>query len=317
MIDITRILCPIDFSEYSDHALRYAMKMAAWYGARLHVLHVMPPMPPSATSALSAAGRELVAKNLHAAVERWREPGVDATSELIESAATSFIIMERADALDVDLIVTGSHGRKGLKRAFLGSVVEPLLHRSRRPVLVIPAGLNQVRLERPVGFERIICAVDFSASSLTALAYALSIAEEADATLTLLNVVELPPELLNPPQPPDFSIEGARTGAEAERLARLWELVPEHAREFCTVEARVLEGGASRQILGLAEQQLADMIVLGVHGRNALDLAVFGSNSKDVITRAHCPVLIVPAGSRREAARVPSKARHVEPAFVI
>jgi nucleotide-binding universal stress UspA family protein len=60
MIEINRILCPIDFSEYSDHALRYAMKLASWYRARLHVLHVMPPMQPSSTSELAAAGRRLV-----------------------------------------------------------------------------------------------------------------------------------------------------------------------------------------------------------------------------------------------------------------
>jgi nucleotide-binding universal stress UspA family protein len=317
MIDINRILCPIDFSEYSDHALRYAMKMAAWYGAELHVLHVMPPMPPSATSALTGAARQLVAKNLNAAVERWREPAVDVATELIESAETSAKIMERADALDVDLIVTGSHGRTGVKRVFLGSVVEPLLHRCRQPVLVMPAGLNERRLEHPVGFERIICAIDFSAASLTALAYALSIAEEADATLTLLNVIELPPELINPPQPPDFNIERARAEIGAERLTRLRALVPEHARDYCTVETAVLEGGASRQILRLAEQQPADLIVLGVHGRNALDLAVFGSNSKDIISRAHCPVLIVPAGPRRAGVRVAREVRRADPVFVL
>lgn len=316
MIDINRILCPIDFSAYSDHALRYAMKMAAWYGAELQVLHVMPPMLPAA-SALSGAARQLVAKNLNAAVERWREPAVDVATELIESAEASTTILERADALDVDLIVTGSHGRTGVKRVFLGSVVEPLLHRCRQPVLVIPARLNQRRLEHPVGFERIICAIDFSAPSLTALAYALSIAEEADAKLTLLNVIELPPELINPPQPPDFNIERARAETEAERLTRLRALVPEQAREYCTVETAVLEGGASRQILRLAEQQPADLIVLGVHGRSALDLAVFGSNSKDIISRAHCPVLIVPAGPRRAGGRVAGEVGRAEPVFVV
>ena len=215
-----------------------------------------------------------------------------------------------------DLIVTGSHGRKGVQRMFLGSVVEPILHRSHQPVLVIPAGLNQARLEHPVTFGRIICAVDFSAASLTALAYALSIAEEADAKLTLLNVIEMPPELINPPQPPDFNIEGARAETEAERLTQLRALIPVHAREYCTVETAVLEGGASRQLLRLADDQRADLIVLGVHGRNTLDLAVFGSNAKDVITRAHCPVLMVPAGHRPGRVPVRVGGHHGEPASV-
>lgn len=316
MIEINRILCPIDFSEYSDHALRFAMKMAWRYSARLHVFHVMPPLAPAVTNELAVAARQLVARNLVSAAERWRRPGFEIVTELRESADTCAKILERAEALDVDLIIAGSHGRKGVKRMLLGSVVEPLLHRSRRPVLVIPAGLNLSRLERPAAFSRIICAVDFSTPSLTALEYALSMAEEEDATLTLVNVIELPPELVNPPQPPDFNIEGARGEAEAERLAKLRALIPEHARDYCTVETAVVEGGASRQLLRLADERQADLVVLGVHGRNALDLAVFGSNSRDIITRAHCPVLVVPAGRARERVRVPSRIRHAEPAFV-
>ena len=301
MIDFNRILCPIDFSEYSDHALKYAMKMASWYGASLHVLHVMPPVPPATVSPLAEAGRQLTARNLVAAVARWQEPDVPVTTDLLESADPSARILEQAEALDVDLIVTGSHGRKGVQRLLLGSVVEPLLHKSLRPVLVLPAGLNLTRLEKPIGFDRIVCAVDFASASLAALAHAFSIAEESDAQLTLLNVLEMPPELANPPQPPDFDVTPIRAEAEADRLARLQALVPEHARDYCTVETAVLEGGVSRQVLRVAEQQNADLIVLGVHGRNALDLTVFGSNSKDVITRAHCPVLIVPAASRRHS----------------
>lgn len=315
MIEINRILCPIDFSEYSDHALRYAMKMAQWYGASLQVLHVMPPITPLSSGGLAAVARDLTRRNLTAAVERCHEPGVDVAVELAESAETSEMILRRAESLDVDLIVTGSHGRTGVKRMLLGSVVEPLLHRCRRPVLVLPAGLDQSRLERPATFARIICAVDFSMPSLTALAYALSIAEEANAQLTVVNVIELPPELANPPQPPDFNIERTRAETEAERLAKLRTLVPEHARDYCTVETAVLEGGASRQLLRLAEQQAADLIVLGVHGRNALDLAVFGSNSKDIITRGHCPVLVVPAGPVREPVRAPARIGYIEPAF--
>jgi nucleotide-binding universal stress UspA family protein len=316
MIELNRILCPIDFSEYSDHALRYAMKMAKWYGAQLRVLHVLPLMPPSTVSGLSAAARQLVAKNLNAVVERWREPGVDVATELIESADTSAKIMARADTLDVDLIVAGSHGRSGVKRVLLGSVVEPLLHRCRQPVLIVPAGLDQRQLAGPVTFSRIICAVDFSAASLAACAYALSIAEEADARLTLLNVIDVPPELVTPPHPPDYDLDRLHAAADAEHLARLRTLVPGHAADYCTVETAVLEGAPSRQVLRLAEQQQAELIVLGVHGRSKLDLAVFGSNAKDVVARAHCPVLVVPAAPRRGSKPLRLGGRHAEPAVI-
>jgi nucleotide-binding universal stress UspA family protein len=306
MIEITRILCPVDFSEHSEHALRFAIKLGKWYGAGIHVLHVMAPMPPSTTSPIAEARRQLSARNLAGMIDRWREPDVAFTSELIESAGPAARIVEIAEAIDADLVVTGSHGRSGVKRVLLGSVVEPLLHRCRRPVLVVPAGLDLRRLQGPVSFARILCAVDFAGPSLSALAYAFSLAEESDAQLTLLSVIDVPPELAWKAPGADLSAERVRAEAEAERVARLNELVPEHARDYCTVQAAVLEGGVSRQILRLAAAQNEDLIVIGVHGRNALDLAVFGSNSKDVVVRAHCPVLIVPAGPMRGRLRAVS-----------
>jgi nucleotide-binding universal stress UspA family protein len=306
MIDINRILCPIDFSAFSDHALIYAMKMAKWYGAQLRVLHVMPPLPASSTSELAGTSRQLTVKNLKSAIERHRLPAVDVVADLIESAEPVSRILEAAEAYDVDLIVTGSHGRSGVQRVLLGSVVEALLHRSGRPVLTIPSHVDPDRLAAGASFRRIICAIDFSKASLEALAHAFSIAEEADGKLTLLHVIEMPPELAHPPEPPDYDVAPIRAEAEAERLTRLHALIPEHARDYCTVQTEVLEGGASRQILREADVQHTDLIVLGVHGRNAFDLAFFGSNSKDVIRQAHCPVLVVPAGRRSRSLRVAS-----------
>ena len=290
MIDLNRILCPIDFSPFSEHALVFAMRMAKWYSARLHVVHVMPPMPPSTVSELAATSRALTARNMIAFVARNRVAGVEITTEIIESAVPAEKILDAANSFDADLIVTGSHGRTGIQRALLGSVVEALLHKSGRPVLAIPSHIDQRRVDRFNTFGRILCAVDFEAPSLAALAFALSIAEECDAQLTLLNVIELAPV-------------GSETEAESGR--RLAALVPEHARDYCTIKTAVLEGGTSRQILHLGGAEDVDLIVLGVHGRSALDLAFFGSNSKDVIRQAHCPVLVVPA-SRRAAMRAAS-----------
>jgi nucleotide-binding universal stress UspA family protein len=313
MIDINRILCPIDFSEFSAHALTYATRMAGWYGATLRVVHVMPVMPPSAVSPLAETSRQLTERNLRTAIERARLPGVEIESELLESGDPAAKIIECAEADNADVIVTGSHGRSGVRRMLLGSVVESLLHKSRRPVLAIPSHLDPVRLGNHLAPREIVCAVDFSTPSLTALAHALSLAEETDAHLTLLHVIEMPPELARAPElarmlaseggpePPAFDVAAIRAEAEADCLVRLRKLVPEHARDYCTIETSVLEGGVSHQILRLAANRSADLIVLGVHGRNAIDIAVFGSNSKDVIRSAHCPVLVVPAGRRRRS----------------
>lgn len=303
MIEITRILCPIDFSAFSERALAYAARMAVWYGAKLQVLHVMPPLPPSTISALAAASRELNERNLREAVARHRLPGLDANTELIESAEPAARILEAADAFDANLIVTGSHGRAGVERVLLGSVVEALLHRCARPMLVIPSHFSGG--DPATSLSRIVCAIDFSQPSVDSLSYALSIAEEANARLTLLHVIEMPPELRHPPQPTDFdfNVDAVRVEAEAESLRRLRALIPENARDYCTIDTAVIEGGVPRQLLRMAAERHADLIVLGVHGRNAFDLAFFGSNSKEVIRRAHCAVLVVPPARRRTATK--------------
>jgi nucleotide-binding universal stress UspA family protein len=296
MIEINRILCPIDFSEYSDHALEYAVRMGARLRASVHVLHVVPP---PTTSALSETSRRLALKNLSEAVDRRRQPNVTIEQELIESAAPAARIIQRAEALGAELIVTGSHGRTGVSRVLLGSVVESLLHQSRIPVLVIPSHLAAERMAHPAEFTRIICGVDFAAASMAALDYAWAIADRSDARLTLLNVIEMPPELQHPPAGPDYDVDRVRAEAEATQLTKLRAVVPPDVRHHRIVRTAVMEGGASCQLLLAADSGDADLIVLGVHGRNRLDLAIFGSNSKDIVTRARCPVLVVPAERRR------------------
>jgi nucleotide-binding universal stress UspA family protein len=305
MIDLNRILCPVDFSEFSEHALAFAMRMAKWYGAALHVLHVIPPVSLSEPNELARVSRSLTQRNLTGIIARNRIPAIAITNEIVESPDAATAILECANQIDADLIVTGSHGRTGIHRTLLGSVVETLLHRSNRPMLTIPSHIDPQRVTRGLTFNRVLCAVDFSGASLAGLAYAFSIAEECNAKLTLLHVIELPPELQYTTTPGEFDVAEVRAAAEAERRRQLSALVPEHARDFCTIETAVLEGSASRQILGMSDAMDVDLIVLGVHGRNAFDLAFFGSNSKDVIRQAHCPVLVVPV-SRRSALKAAS-----------
>ena len=91
MIDANRILCPVDFSEHSARALTYAAKLSAWYGAKLLVVHVMPPLPPATTSALAGTARTLTERNLRAAIDAVRTPGLDADTALVESGDAAAI----------------------------------------------------------------------------------------------------------------------------------------------------------------------------------------------------------------------------------
>ena len=250
MIDIKRILCPIDFSMFSERALNYAMRMSAWYGARLHVLHVMPP---PAVSDLAASCRAMTAKNMEAAVERQRIAGADVTTEIIESAEPAQRIIDYAEAFDADLIVTGSHGRARRRAgpARLGGrgAAAPL---RRGRCWRFRATSTSRRASQPLRFERIVCAVDFSTPSLNALAPGAVDRRGIGRRLTLLHVIDVPPEFRHHPEPPDFNVDKIRAEAEAECLTRLRALIPEDAREYCTIDTAVLEGGVSRQLLRMA-----------------------------------------------------------------
>ena len=293
MTIISHILCPVDFSEQSAHAVTHALAMARWYEARVTLLHVwinqtsieLPPL------ILGDAERsELLDEMRRLAGDHQ---GVRVDILVREAPDVHHEILTQATELGADLLVLGSHGRKGLGRLLLGSVTEKLLRTAKCPVMVVPPAAPQ---QAPPKFEQILCPVDFSDSSLTALTAAMSLAQETDATLTLLHVIEIPPEFDEQMPLTDVNLTAIRASAVASGLERLRDLVPESVRTFCTVETSVVEGSAYRQILATAAEKHSDLIVMGVHGRGALDLLVFGSNTARVTRAATCPVLVIPSG---------------------
>jgi universal stress protein A len=140
-----------------------------------------------------------------------------------------------------------------------------------------------------VPYTRLLCPVDFSDSSLAALRFAFSLAEEADAHLTILHVFEWSSDdqlLTQRFDTPDF-----RRVLEEETRRRLDALVPDDVRVWCKPSTKTAYGKPYRQILEFAEREGTDLIVVGVRGRNPLDLTFFGSTTNHVVRRAPCPVL--------------------------
>jgi nucleotide-binding universal stress UspA family protein len=299
MIEIQRILCPVDFSDHSRRALDYAVTLARWYSAKLtlfHVYQVVPlaPMVPELLPGL-ALGPEY-RHSLLRELERFAKPATDEAVPLevvVAEGPAGTEIVERAKADDCGLIVLGTHGRSGLERFMLGSVTERVLHRAPCPVLTVPPH-GATAPPSPV-FKRILCGLDFSACALHALEYALSLAEEADACLTLAHVFEADASMPEDwrtsfkPEP----VREALVALEAARRARLAEAVPANRGGSCRIETVMGCGPAPRELLRLAEARAADLIVLGVRGRNAADLLFFGSTTNKVVRQAVCPVLVV------------------------
>jgi nucleotide-binding universal stress UspA family protein len=295
MIEIKRILCPIDFSDHSIHALDHAVAFAKWYGSSITVIHVRPPAPVPYPAGPGMVATFLTPQERAALLDSMNQiqqehcNGAPCTVEVIEGPAT-MEILARAESMRADLVVMGTHGRSGFERLMLGSITEKVLRRAARPVLTVPAAVATTKTPAEL-LKSIVCAVDFSDCSMHALRYALSIAEESDANLTVMHVLEVPPDL--PPEDAGgpFSFRDYVESAQQARLARLNKAIPEDAKTYCKVDTLVTTGKAYREILRVAEERKAGLVVVGIHGRGAIDRLLFGSTTQHLVRLATCPVL--------------------------
>jgi nucleotide-binding universal stress UspA family protein len=293
MREINRILCPVDLSDVSRHAIDHAALLARWYNAKITALHVCNPVViPAADFAavgpvqfpLNDDELEEARGQLVACLEATR--GLD-TDVVVEQGHPVDRILERAKALPADLIVIGTHGVGGFQHLILGSVTEKVLRKASCPVLTVPP---LARTTSKLPFKRILCPVDFSDSSAAALDFAFSLAQEGDAELTILHAFEWFPDgepLTNRP----INVPEYRRELESDLTTKLHALVPDSVRMWCRPVTRVTHGKAYREILGAATEDASDLIVMGVHGRNVLDVMLFGSTTNQVVRRATCPVL--------------------------
>ena len=295
MRDIKRILCPVDLSDQSAHAIEHALAVARRYKSTITALHVCNPLVIPATDVTLVGGVPPVltdedikdASNEVMACFASASGGHDGVplEVLVESGPPARQILACAKSLAPDLMVIGTHGHGGFQHLVLGSVAEKVLRQAACPVLTVPP---RTRATSTLPFKRILCPVDFSDSSRAALDFALSLVREADADLTILHVLEWPDAL--PPNRPVPTL-AFRDAAERDVRAMLAQLVPDADRERCHPTIRLGDGKAYREILEVATEGRADLIVMGVHGRNPLDLMLFGSTTNQVVRRATCPVL--------------------------
>lgn len=301
MITLRHILCPVDLSEPSRRALQHAAALARWHEASLEVLYVDTTLPIEGLSefgdfaiarpaVIAATPAMRAADDVRSFVTRTGcQAEVDVAVE--QSTHIEGAILQHARLLPADLIVMGSHGRSGVQRLLVGSVTEHVLRAATCPVLVVPP--HDAVAPAAVSFKNIVCAIDFSESSLAALTWALSFAEEADARLLLLHVIEVPPELRASAVVTEHEIDQLHAAFEADALERLRALIPAHASEYCSVETATASGAAGHAILALAKERHADLIVMGAQGQRAIERLVFGSKTRDVVCAATCPVLTV------------------------
>jgi nucleotide-binding universal stress UspA family protein len=315
VIEIRRILCPVDLSEFSGSAVRHAAALARWYGAEIYALYVMPRRPLEWTAPPAVdedATPPLMVERLRNDMAELLRPAAEMgirTHQHLRTGDAAREIAGFARAESMDLVVMGTHGRGGFRHFVLGSVADKISRTASCPVLTVgrPGGEPD---EQPP-FQRILCPIDFSATSRRALTYALSLAEEANAELTLLHVTD----------PFDVRETGERAGrvsaADYRRLVesrlaeRLAALVPRDAREWCRVQEVVVTGEPWEEIVRVASDDRVQLIVIGLQPRSPIDKMLFGSTAREVVRYAMCPVLAIgPSGAAATEEATDGRAEH-------
>jgi nucleotide-binding universal stress UspA family protein len=288
-------LCPVDLSDCSRHAFDHALALARSYHAHLTVMEVswplIPPVAYPAAAGVFPAPMALAGdiEELREVLRRFAAHGAESGVEmdlLVREGAVVPTILEEAHRIGADLIVMGTHGRSGFDRVLLGSVTEKILRKAACAVMTVPPA---DRTATPAPSRRtIVCAVDFSPLSDKAVDYALSLAQELQARLLLIHTIEWPQER-SMSSSEEREIDAMRVTARR----KLHALVPDEVRAWCETEDVVALGRAHEEIVRMARGRDADLIVLGVHGRSALDLTLFGSTANQVVRHATCPVVTV------------------------
>jgi nucleotide-binding universal stress UspA family protein len=278
-IALKNILYLTDFSDFSGAALPFAIAVAGNYGAAVHALHVLTPLIPEVCHEAIHADEELA--NAEILKVGSQLAGVAHDTAVVRGGAALWPALEAfIRQHNIDLIVLGTHGRTGIRKLLLGSFAEEIFRCSTVPVLTI--GPDVRKSEHAGGhFRSVLFATDFSTPSLSAAPFAISLAEENDAALVLLNVM---------PQ--------SDMTHHAIALAHLYDLVPGDSRIREHSLAVVQYGDAADCILETAAERLIEIIVLGVRGApkhlgaaTHLERAI----AHKVVAHARCPVLTVRA----------------------
>jgi nucleotide-binding universal stress UspA family protein len=299
---LKNILFATDFSPCSQAALPFLHAIAARYGSTVHVIHVLAPesmigVPLDRFPELDAD--RCTAQTAMSALLAGDSFRNIAHTTTVERGQTWEVLVSLVEKKHADLIVLGTHGRRGLKKLVLGSTAEEIFRRAPCPVLTVgPRTTNEDAVQASVA--PILFATDFSSGSRHALSYALSLARASNSRLILLHAV--PPAMEVVPT----SVDGM--AIDAEIVAQLVAAALSDARgqmaalisgdetlQELKPEVIVECGLAAEMILGIAESKHAGLIVMGAHRASLHSVAAHlpWAIASTVVCQAPCPVLTV------------------------
>ncbi|WP_457551059.1 universal stress protein [Desulfobacula sp.] len=321
-IEPKKIMCAIDFSNFTDIVLSYGKSLATEFGSTLCLCHIV-----SGTLMVSSLGHSYIDytdienDRIQSAKDQLGKMAdkLDIDCDVIVSSGHA---AEKINGIalknNIDMVIAATHGGSGIKRFLIGSVTDRLVKIMQCPLLVLSAREKNLvsQIGETIKLKKILVGYDFSPDSKLAFDWALSLAQEFQTQLYLVHVIK-------PTEQSEFSssdymkIYGSYDThwgrsqymnlhkKESEEYLKnkkdlvnrlekqLSDMVPEDCRNWCTPITIILEGEPYKKLIDYAAQKEMDMIVLGVHGHSLLEKFLVGSTTDRVISRAFCPVLAV------------------------
>jgi len=296
---IRTIVVGVDFSPVSEVACRQAIGVARRSGARVVLAHAaaIPDHPEGLPTSMGETAqaylgvlRGRIAEDKRALAElgdRLGGQGVDVSHVLVDGFPDDALVTA-AHELAAELIVTGSHGRRGLGRIVLGSVAERVARTAPVPVLVARGAGDAA----DAGFQRILVATDFSEAADRGLDLPLALAADG-ATVELVHFWQLPAlSRAHAAEEVDATLAEIRAGMEQHGAERGAEALAARDTTRAQVRYALREGDARDGIVDLARIAGCDLVVVGSHGRRGLRRLLLGSVAESTVRHAPCSVLV-------------------------
>jgi nucleotide-binding universal stress UspA family protein len=304
MDKIRSIVVPTDFSALADAAVARAATLARLDGAAVHVVHalasplVVNPFEFSLPANLWNDLRQAAQERLEQTRKAIEAKGVSTvTAQVFDSQDAVGSIAEAVRTHGADLVVMGTHGRGGLKHAFLGSVAERALRTLDVPILAVKEDAETAA--KPIA--KILLAVDFSPHSDRAVEVTAGLAARLSAFVDVIHAFDFPP---------DYNPYLSSVGTELERkieanVSEQLEAIREQLeKRQVRVNTHFHRGHPDAVIADVAKEIGCQLIVMGTRGRSGLSHVLLGSVTERTLRAAPCSVLCVKAAEARASAAV-------------
>jgi nucleotide-binding universal stress UspA family protein len=286
IVNTERLLLATDSSEFSEGAIREAIRMAKRCGSKLTAISVIetnPEFESTAPQVLEKMEKE-VRGHLNSVQSRAKQEGVACEIAVHEGEDSYKYIVDEAVAQKSTMIIMGRRGKKGFRRLVMGSTTSWTIGHSPCSVLVVPRNAQ-------VDFKSIVVATDGSPHSAAAASEAIGIAKRNSAKLTVIAVV--PADIAMPTDIDFAAIQREKLADQEMQVAEKNARAVKDAAQKAGVDAQafVMSGKPADAIMEIAKDKAADLVVVGSHGRTGLDRLLMGSVAERVIVLSSCAVL--------------------------